>query len=128
MTVSFTANGDRRICGTDWNYSHTKIGVAHVTPDFLFTQFTYDEFDSLQQTTSDQPGEFGAARQTRDCEDTKKILDYLSNSNPFQENQDTLRNIATVVQVNIGDAKAVGEKILEKMKGKYVKSFTCEMY
>ena len=82
---------------------------------------------NVQQKTSDQHCEFQVSRQTRDCADTKKIIEYFKKSNPFQGDPNVLRNIATGMSaadvVNIDSAKSVGDKILAKMKGKSVKEF-----
>ena len=54
----------------------------------------------------------------RDCSDTEKIIVYLRKVNPFKEDANILKNIATGVaaahNVNVDNAKSIGELILAK--------------
>jgi hypothetical protein len=81
-----------------------------------------------QHTTSDQHKEFGDSRQTRDCSDTQKVVDYLENVTPFNGDPNILRNVETGVsagnKVNVHQAKLVGDKIVSAMSGNAVSEYT----
>jgi hypothetical protein len=81
-----------------------------------------------QHTTSDQHKEFGDSRQTRDCSDTQKVVDYLENVTPFNGDPNILRNVETGVsagnKVNIHQAKLVGDKIVSAMSGNAISEYT----
>jgi hypothetical protein len=81
-----------------------------------------------QHTTSDQHTEFGDSRQTRDCSDTRTVVDYLKNVSPFHSDPKILRNVATGVSagnnVNVHQAKLVGDKIVSAMSGNAVSEYT----
>ncbi len=76
--------------------------------------------------TSDQHKDTTPARQSRDDEDTRSLLDYLQHRSPFE--RDSLQSITTGVtaesSVNADQAKEVGCKILQSMAGKNVIDFT----
>ena len=55
--------------------------MGHVPSNLLATQFTNDEFDECP--AKDKRCEFQVSRQTRDCADTNKIIEYFKKSNPF---------------------------------------------
>ena len=68
----------------------------------------------------------GVSRQKRDTEDTLKLISFLIERNPFEDGN--LRNIATGEvadeKVNVDQAQAMGEVILEKISGQLVYSYS----
>ena len=68
----------------------------------------------------------GVSRQKRDTEDTLKLISFLIERNPFEDGY--LRNIATGEvadeKVNVDQAQAMGEVILEKITGQLVYSYS----
>ena len=77
--------------------------------------------------TSNQHKDMTKARTIRDEQDNTKLLGFLQERNPFDQDS-SLRNIATGVtadkSVNADKAKEVGCKILGSMKGKNVVEYT----
>ena len=73
--------------------------------------------------SSEQLKDITKSRQSKDTEDIKLILDYISDRNPFT-NDPPLRNISTGViaehNVNVDNADIVGQKIKDLMVGKPV--------
>ena len=71
-------------------------------------------------TTSEQHKDTSKARQSREHGDTKNILDYFQERNPFS-GQGTLRSLSSGrtadESVNVDMAKTLGHKILAKMTG-----------
>ena len=80
----------------------------------------------VQYHTSDQHQEMGVSRQKRDTEDTLKLISFLIERNPFEDGN--LRNIAigevADEKVNVDQAQAMGEVILEKISGQLVYSYS----
>lgn len=78
-------------------------------------------------TTSEQHKDLSAARQNRDSKDVKKLIGFLKDKKPF-EDQGSLRNIVTGIvadeKVNVTQAKEIGEKILNGMIGKEVYNYS----
>lgn len=81
-----------------------------------------------QRRTSDQHQEFGLSRQKRDCNDTRKVIQYLEQVSPFKEDPSVLRSISTGVsafgKTNVQEAKRVGSDIIASMVGVTVADFT----
>ncbi|MES9879832.1 MAG: hypothetical protein ABW185_03025 [Sedimenticola sp.] len=81
------------------------------------------EFTSVSYSTSEQHKDVTDARQKRDVEDTRTLLVYLKDRDPFLESK-PLRNIVTGViadcSVNADNAKAVGSNIVDSLVGKNV--------
>lgn len=94
------------------------------TPACAEMNSAMQELTGVTYATSDQHKEATAARLARDTSDTQQILKYLSQRNPFSMDP-SLRNIATGVtahtNVNVHNAKTVGEQILVSMEGQKVK-------
>ncbi|KAL5016490.1 hypothetical protein ScPMuIL_006079, partial [Solemya velum] len=86
------------------------------------------ELTGVQYTTSEQHKDLTHARQNKDLVDTRKIVAFLNERNPFQSSENSLHSIATGIvaktNVNIDPAKAVGDKILSKMAGELVLTYT----
>lgn len=71
---------------------------------------------------------FNYFRQKRDLQDSKIVLGYLKERNPFQTNEGyALRNIHDGMEasnnVNVDESKRIGEKIIESMQGKNVADY-----
>lgn len=68
-------------------------------------------------------------RQRRDLKDLQIILEYVKERNPFKLDEGhTLRNICTGMEangnVNVDEARQIGEKIITSMKDKNVSEYT----
>jgi hypothetical protein len=76
------------------------------------------ELTSVKYMTSEQHKDASEARKGRDLKDTRTILTYLVDRNPFGTNA-TLHNISTGVtaadNVNVDIGRSVGEKILDSV-------------
>ena len=87
-------------------------------PTCLKINNTMQKFSSVAYSTSDQHKE---ATRERDLKDTKLLLSYLAERNPFSDDP-TLCNIATGVTtedtINAEDAKTIGTAIVDAMVGK----------
>lgn len=71
---------------------------------------------------------FNYFRQKRDLQDSKIVLGYLKERNPFQTNEGyALRNMydgmEAINNVNVDESKRIGEKIIESMQGKNVADY-----
>ena len=88
---------------------------------------TMQKFSSVSYSTSDQHKEATPARIERDLKDTKLLLSFLMERNPFSDDP-TSRNIATGVTavdaVNAEIAKTVGTEIVDSMMGEHVTTHT----
>ena len=84
---------------------------------------TMQKFSSVAYGTSDQHKEAMRARIERDLIDTKLLLSFLAERNPFSDDP-ALCNIATGVTaedtINAEDAKTIGTTIVDAMVGKCV--------
>ena len=84
------------------------------------------EFTEVTFSSSEQHKDTSEARISRDMKDTKSLLSFFEERDPFSDDC-SLRNIATGVTaidtVNADVAKEVGNKILEKMTEQYCKDF-----
>ena len=84
-------------------------------PTCLKINNTMQKFSSVAYSTSDQHKEATRARIERDLKDTKLLLSYLAERNPFSDDS-TLYNIATEVTtedtINAEDAKTIGTGIV----------------
>ena len=100
------------------------------TPSCAEVNSAMQQFTDVQYTTSEQHIETTNARITKDQRnDANLFLQYLLVRNPFQNDGITdLRNIATGVtaptNVNVDEAKPIGENIIKKMAGKKVVDFS----
>ena len=85
------------------------------------------ELTGITYSTSDQHKDTTSARMMKDSSDTKKLLQYLLQHNPFDP-ETSLRNIATGISaepaVNAHEGKTVGDRILQSMKGKLVGEYS----
>ena len=85
---------------------------------------------SVDFNTSEQHKEFGGSRVAKDEKDTIFFLSYLQQRNPFQIDEDNnfLRSIETGVTadsaVNVEQAKEIGTRTLQDIKGKNVKEYS----
>ena len=75
------------------------------------------ELTGASYVTSDQHTDMSIARQQRGEKDKLTVLGFLRARNPFVEGS-KLQNIATDDAVNADRARAVGDKILETLRGK----------
>jgi len=86
------------------------------------------ELTGVYYATSDQHKDVGTTRNSKDSTDTRTIIKFLSERNPFDEAVQDLRNIETGVfaelNVNIDKAKDVGSSVLKDMKDKNVDVYT----
>ena len=71
--------------------------------------------------TSDQHKDTSKATQDHDMKDTKKILDYRIDKNPFSDTELSLHSIASGVtatnKVNVDEGKNIRENILKSVEG-----------
>ena len=85
------------------------------------------EFTSRCYASSGQHKEMTKTRQARDDEDSRALLGYLQERNPFDCDL-SMRNISTGITadctVNVDRAKEVGETILKSMVGNNVQEYT----
>lgn len=85
------------------------------------------ELTSVKYDTSEQSKEMMKSRQKRDLKDTQTIMMALSDKSPFHDTP-KLRNIMTGIHagedVNVDDAKAVGETVMSEMTGQGVLSYS----
>ena len=76
--------------------------------------------------TSEQHRDVSTARQARDVCDTRALINYFIDTNPFAQN-DSLFNIANGMTaqkgVNVEISRIIGERILASMIGKTVEEF-----
>ena len=83
-----------------------------------------ENLTNICYSTSEQHRDLSLNRQTRDCEDTVKLVDFFEVSSPFKGNVQ-LRNVANGVTsspgVNVDEAESAGKKILDKMSEKTLK-------
>jgi hypothetical protein len=86
------------------------------------------ELTGVYYATSDQHKDVGTTRNSKDSTDTRTIIKFLSERNPFDEAVQDLRNIETGVfaelNVNTDKAKDVGSSVLKDMKDKNVDVYT----
>lgn len=86
------------------------------------------EFTGVNYTTSDQHKDLSHSRLSKDLTDTRAMVAFLNERNPFEAGENSLHSIATGIvakaNVNIDDAKGVGDKILSKMAGERVLAYT----
>ena len=79
------------------------------------------ELTGVNYNTGEQNKDMSKARQARAWKDTRAVVQYLQERNPFS-NDPNLRNIATGVHahptVNVDTAHSVGAAILKSMEGK----------
>ena len=96
-------------------------------PTCLEINNTMQKFCSVSYSTSDQHKEATRTRVEKDLKDTKIVLSYLLERNPFSDDC-TLRNIATGVTaddtINAEEAKAIGTSIIDSMIGKCVMEYS----
>ena len=95
----------------------------------LSMSFTAEVISSVQcltevsYVTSDQHKESLKLRIGRDLNDTKTVLEFLEERNPFGPDT-SLRNVVTDVtaakSVNVDRAKEIGHRLLDPMTGKKV--------
>jgi hypothetical protein len=80
----------------------------------------------VQIVHSEQHKECGESRQSQDAKHTKKLVHFLNDMNPFAGDA-SLRSIScgtlAAKDVNVDDAKVIGNTILAKMDGKNVIEF-----
>ena len=85
------------------------------------------EMTNTTRKSGEQHTEMGPSRISRDWKDTGLVADFLHERNPF-EYGDVFCNIANGVHahssVNVDNAAAIGESILEKMVGEKVSDFS----
>ncbi|CAH3149612.1 unnamed protein product, partial [Porites lobata] len=85
------------------------------------------EFTSRCYASSGQHKEMTKTRQARDDEDSRALLGYLQERNPFDCDL-SMRNISTGITadctVNVDRAKEVGETILKSIVGNNVQEYT----
>jgi hypothetical protein len=85
------------------------------------------QFTGVTYHTSEQHTDTTPSRQERDATDTRKLVDYLTERNPFSSEDSSLRSIASGVTaesaVNVDRAKEVGDKILASMDGQCVQEY-----
>lgn len=81
----------------------------------------------VDYSTSEQHVDMSESRQSRDTEDTLKILDFLKTRDPFKDDE-SLHNICSGVtadeSVNVDNACAVGHNIMDKMTGNNVTDYS----
>jgi 5'-3' exonuclease len=81
----------------------------------------------VMYVTSEQHKDLSKSRQKNDVADTQKMLEFLHERDPFQDD-DTLHNIFTGIvaqtTVNVDEAKTVGERLLGQMSGKRVLEYS----
>ena len=81
------------------------------------------ELTGVNSDSSEQHKECSQSRIKRDTEDTYKVLNTLSNLNPFGPDP-SLRGLVTGLtaneSVNVDNAKLVGQRILDSMVGKTI--------
>ncbi|KAH3891114.1 hypothetical protein DPMN_015203 [Dreissena polymorpha] len=77
--------------------------------------------------TSEQHKEYGKSRQSRDGKDIQKMINYLTDRNPFTTEEKSLRSISIGVvagyKVNADKDREVGERIMEHMEGKNIQEY-----
>ena len=85
------------------------------------------EISNMVRKSGEQHAEMGVSRTARDWRDTQLVADFIQERNPF-EYGDTFCNIATGVHahpsVNVENAKALGDSILERMVGQKLSEYT----
>ena len=90
-------------------------------PACLEVNLLMQNLTNIGYSTSEQHRDLSLNRQTRDCEDTAKLVDFFEVSSPFKGNVQ-LRNVANGVTsspgVNVDEAESTGKKILDKMPRK----------
>lgn len=81
----------------------------------------------VMYVTSEQHKDLSKSRQEKDVADTQKMLAFLHERDPFQDDA-TLHNIVTGVvaqmKVNVDEAKTVGERLLGQMAGERVLEYS----
>jgi hypothetical protein len=86
------------------------------------------EFTAVSYETSEQHKEETKSRIERDWKDSKAMMGFLDERNPFEVNADVLQNIANGVTsdktVNAENAKCIGIRILNDMCGTKVNEYT----
>jgi hypothetical protein len=84
-------------------------------------------FIGINYYSSDQHKEDGKSRQKHDTKDTMIFASFLEERNPFI-NEENFRNIETGVSatmdVNVDNAKQVGDRILSSMESKSVSEYS----
>jgi hypothetical protein len=96
-------------------------------PDCAEMNDAMQTFTGTNYYSSDQHKEDGKSPQKRDTKDTMIFASFLEERNPFI-NEDILRNIemgvSAIVDVNVDNAKQVGDRILSSMESKSVSEYS----
>ena len=96
-------------------------------PDCAEMNDAMQTFTGTNYYSSDQHKEDGKSRQKRDTKDTMIFASFLEERNPFI-NEENFRNIETGVSatmdVNVDNAKQVGDRILSSMESKSVSEYS----
>ena len=95
-------------------------------PDCAEMNDAMQTFTGINYYSSDQHKEDGKSRQKHDTKDTMIFASFLEERSPFI-NAENLRNIETGVSatmdVNVDNAKQVGDRILSSMESKSIRVF-----